>query len=416
VGGEVAGSGSGGVAAGSGGSTAGQSAGGSGDSGRSGQSGASGNAGGAGSGAAASGGAGGLSGGAGASGSGGSAGNAAVPATETLYVSGYGPDINVFELDTKTGALKKRSSANGGKAPSYLAFAPNLQFAYAVNEGDGSDSQVVAFSIEAHTGKLTKLNSAASGGEGAPHLAVHPSGKWVMVAHYNSGQTSVLPIDSTGRVGAAGTPDKGPNGGCENAHQVVFDRSGDYVLVPCLGSNYVIQYKFKDGVLSYNTPATVSVAGGPRHIAFDPEQHYAYVLSELESLITSFRYDAATGKLSDPQTINSYDQTAGASAHIVVHASGKWLYASNRGENSLGLFSIDAGGRPNAVSFVKDMIATPRDFSVDPSGRWLILANQAGAQNLLVFQVDPTNGQLTRSSVVDVGGQPAFTQAVVLPP
>jgi 6-phosphogluconolactonase len=375
-----------------------------------------GNTSGAGAGAAAAGGGGSGTGGAsGTSGSGGTAGGAAIPTTETVYVSGYGANITVFNFDVKTGTLTKRSSVNGGNSPSYMAFAPSLKFAYAVNEEDGADSKVVAFSIEPQTGKLTELNSVVTGGNGAPHLAVHPSGKWVVVPHYSSGQVSVVPIDDNGRVGTAGTPDKGPNGGCMNAHQAVFDRGGEHLLVPCLGSNYVIQYKFTNGVLSYNDPATVTVMGGPRHLAFDPEQQHVFVLSELESLITSFQYDAATGKLSDPQTINSYEQTKGASAHIVVHASGKWLYASNRNENSIGLFTIDANSRPHPVSFVKDMIATPRDFSIDPSGQWLISANQAGAQNLLVFGIDPVDGHLTRMSVVDVGGQPTFTQGLVLP-
>lgn len=337
-----------------------------------------------------------------------------IPATETVYVSGYGSDITVFNFDTKTGTLTKRSSVSGGMSPSYLAFSPNLKFAYAINEADGANSKVVAFSVEANTGKLTQLNSSVTGGTGAPHLAVHPSGKWIAVAHYNSGQISVLPIADNGQVGTAGTPDKGPDNSCENAHQVVFDRSGEHLLVPCLGSNYVIQYRFSNGALSYNDPATVPLMGGPRHLAFDPAQKYAYVLSELESLITSFKYDAATGRLTDPQTIDSFEQTKGASAHVVVHANGKWLYASNRTENSIGLFSLDANGRPHPVSFAKDMIATPRDFSIDPSGQWLISANQDGAQNVLVFRIDPGSGALTRMSVVDVGSNPTFTQGLVL--
>jgi 6-phosphogluconolactonase len=338
----------------------------------------------------------------------------AIPATETVYVSGYGSDITVFNFDTKTGMLTKRTSTSGGTSPSYMAFSPDLKFAYAINEADGANSKVVAFSVEPQTGKLTQLNSSVTGGSGSPHLAVHPSGKWIAVAHYTSGQVSVLPIDASGKVGAAGPLNKGPNDSCENAHQAAFDRSGDHLLVPCLGSNFVMQFKFKDGALSFNDPATVPVMGGPRHLAFDPEQKHAFVLSELESLITSFKYDATTGQLSDPQTINSYDQTKGESAHIVVHNSGKWLYASNRMENSIGLFSIDTDGRPHSVSFVKDMIATPRDFSIDPTGQWLISANQDGAQNVLVFRIDAADGHLTQASVAAVGNQPTFTRAIVL--
>ncbi|HEX4352894.1 MAG TPA: beta-propeller fold lactonase family protein, partial [Polyangiales bacterium] len=169
------------------------------------------------------------------------------------------------------------------------------------------------------------------------------------------------------------------------------------------------------GKLAYNEPATVAVDGGPRHIALDPSEHYAYVLSELGSLITSFAYDATTGRLSAPQTIDSYMTTAGASAQIVVHPSGKWLYVSNRTENSLGLFSIDAQGRPHPQTFVTDHITTPRDFSLDESGQFLLLANQEGAQDVLVYRIDPSAGQLTRTQIAAVGGSPTFTRAISLP-
>jgi 6-phosphogluconolactonase len=363
--------------------------------------------------AAGGGGAAAVSGGSAQAGAGGS--SVAVPATETVYVSGNGSDILVFGMDTKSGALTMKSRVNAGNAPSYLAIAPSKKFLYAVNENNGGTSKVVAFSIDGSDGHLTQINSAASGGNGAPHLAVHPSGKWLVVTHYTSGQTSVMPILDNGGVADASTIDKGPAPGCQQAHQAVFDLNGDYLFVPCLGSNYVIQFKFSAGRLTYNEPASVPVSGGPRHMAFDPQRRNAYVLSELESTITWLKYDAAGGKLSDPQVINSYQQTKGASAHIVVHPSGKWLYASNRQENSLGLFSIDAGGRPSALTFEKDMLNTPRDFSVDPLGSFLILANQAGPQNVLVYRIDPSDGRLTRVGLAAAGGSPTFTQAIVLP-
>ncbi len=337
------------------------------------------------------------------------------PAKQTVFVSGYGPNITTLTLDTATGMLASTGTVSGGTSPSYMAFSPDLAYAYAINEAGGSNSNVVAFSIAPGSGKLTQLNKAATGGEGAPHLAVHPSGKWIVVAHYGSGHISVLPIQGDGRVGAATAPTKGPDGGCKNAHQAVFDRTGDFLFVPCLGSNHVIQFRFQNGQLSGNDPATVPVAGGPRHLAFDPEYRFAYVLSEHESKITSFKYDSASGKLSDAQAIPSVEQAAGSSAHILVHPNGKWLYASNRTENSIGLFAIDAGGRPTPVQFTKNMVATPRDFSLDVSGRWLLLANQAGPENVVVFAIDPADGKLSPHSVAAVGGQPTFTQAVVLP-
>jgi 6-phosphogluconolactonase len=344
--------------------------------------------------------------------------DASVPSgTPFLYVSGYGPEITRFTLDLATGALAEQGRVQGGTSPSYLAFAPNKRALYAVNEASGAGSQVVAFAIDPDTGALTEINRAATGGEGAPHLAVHPSGDWVAVAHYGSGHLSILPVRADGGVEAAVDSQRGPSDGCGRAHQAVFDASGRYLFVPCLQSNYVVQYTFDAGTLGYNDPPTVAVAGGPRHMALDPAEQHAYVLSELNSTITSFAYDAATGRLSSPQVINSYEGNsgAGASAHIAVHPSGKWLYASNRSQNSLGLFSIDAQGRPQPVAFERDMINTPRDFTIDPTGTFLISANQNGAQNLLVYRIAAADGRLRRVQVVPVGGSPTFAGVLFLP-
>jgi 6-phosphogluconolactonase len=335
--------------------------------------------------------------------------------TPYLYVSGYGSDISVLSLDPSTFAATKRSTQNAGNSPSYLAIAPNKRYLYAINEANAPDSKVIAFSIDSADGHLSQINSAQTGGSGSPHLAVDPSGKWIAVAHYGSGHISIMPVLDNGGVGDPSDIQRGPNDGCGKAHQAVFDSTGSYLFVPCLQSNYVIQFKIAAGKLSYNTPPTVAVMGGPRHMAFDPGEHYAYVLSETDSSITSFKYDPQTGTLSAPETINSYDQQKGASAQIAVHRSGGWLYASNRTENSIGLFSIDPNGRPHAVAFQKDMIATPRDFSLDPSGAFLISANQDGAQNVLIFRIDPSDGTLTRAQIVPVGGSPTFTKVVTLP-
>jgi 6-phosphogluconolactonase len=329
-------------------------------------------------------------------------------------VSGNGSDITEFKFDEQAAQLTKEGTTPGGTSPSYLAIAPDKRHLYAINEG-GTNSTVVAFSIDPQNGHLTEIDRQDTGGSGAPHLSVDPSGKWIAVAHYGSGQTSILPIAADGTLSAPTDVKKGPGDTCGKAHQAVWDKSGSHLFVPCLDSNYVIHYRFAGGTLTYGTPGTVAVTGGPRHMAFDPSERYAYVLSELESVLTSFAYDKATGTLSSPQTIQSYEQTKGASAHIVVHPGGKWLYASNRTENSIGLFSIDANGRPHAVKFEKDSIHTPRDFSVDPSGAFLISANQDGDQAALVYRIAAGDGTLTRTQIVPVGGNPTFTTTLLLP-
>jgi 6-phosphogluconolactonase len=157
------------------------------------------------------------------------------------------------------------------------------------------------------------------------------------------------------------------------------------------------------------------VSGGPRHLALAPDERHAYVLSELDSTLTSFAYDAASGTLSDPQVIDSQEQTKGASAHVVVHPSGRFLYASNRAENSLGLFAIDANGRLAPVAFEREGIETPRDFTVDPTGAYLILANQDGAEDLRVYRIAAEDGRLTFVQTVAVGESPTFVGCVMLP-
>jgi 6-phosphogluconolactonase len=335
-------------------------------------------------------------------------------AGEILYVGGDGTDVTVFGLNLKTGALTKRGSVNGGSAPSYLAVSPNKKYLYAIDENNGDASSVTSFTIDPQDGHLTMINNVATGGQGAPHLAVHPSGKWLVVAHYTSGETSVLPIRSDGGVSAPTTITTGPTMDCMNAHEAVFDHTGKYLFVPCLGSDYIIQFKFNDGQLSYNDPSTAP-SNSPRHISFDPKEHFAYVISEYDSTITWYAYDAGSGTFSNPQIINSYQTMAGASAQIVVHPSGKWLYASNRTENSLGLFSIDKYGTPSPVTFETDMIATPRDFSLDPLGEFLLLANQMGDQNVFVYRIAPTDGRLTRVAIAPVGSNPTCTNAIILP-
>lgn len=339
----------------------------------------------------------------------------AAPGKPYVYVSGYASEITSFSLDETSGALSELDRVEAGTSPSYLAIAHDKRTLYAINEAGGVGSQVIAFAIDAATGALTEINRVATSGEGSPHLAVHPSDQWLAVAHYGSGHTTILPLRADGGVEAASDIERGPGDSCGKAHQAVFDASGAFLFVPCLESNYVIQFTFADGELDYNSPATVSVLGGPRHMAFSPDYEHAYVLSELESTITSFAYDSATGKLSDPQTIDSYETTKGASAHIVVHPSGDFLYVSNRTENTLGLFSIGANGRPQAVDFISEMVATPRDFTIDPAGDFLISANQSGAENLLVFRVAATTGMLTRVQTAPVGGQPTFVGVVLLP-
>jgi len=330
------------------------------------------------------------------------------------YVGGYGGTISVLSLDERDGTLALRSKTAAGSAPSYLAVAPDARHLYAINEAEGADSLVLAFEIAADGGALREIDQEPSGGEGAPHLAVHPSGRWLAVAHYLSGHTSILPIERDGTLAPATQIDRGPDGNSRKAHQALFDASGAHLLVPCLKSGYVLQHRFADGKLEPNAEPTVVVSGGPRHLALTPDERHAYALSELSSEITWFDYDASTGQLSRVGVLPGHVEQAGASAHIEVHRSGKFLYASHRDENSVGVFALGARGQPQLRSVVREGIAEPRDFTIDPSGRWLLVANQSGAQDLRVYRIDPADGSLHFAHATPIGGKPSAVRVIQL--
>lgn len=337
------------------------------------------------------------------------------PEVTHVYVGGYGNAIAHLVLDRQTGELDHRGATSAGNAPSYLALHPQRDALYAVNEqGSAADSQVLAFAID-DDGDLSMINAVPSGGEGAPHLAVHPSGRWVAVAHYNSGHTSILSVLDDRSLGGLVDIDRGPSDLARKAHQAVFDPAGTTLLVPCLENNYVLSYQFNLGAIVLNTPPPSAVAGGPRHLVVSPDGRYVYVLSELESLLTSFLYNGVTGQLSSPEMIDSEEETKGASAHVAIHPSGRWLYASNRSENSVGVFSIGGDGRPAPVEHVRSGLATPRDFAIDPAGEFLIVANQSGAQDLRVYRIDPATGTLSFLHAANVGGQPSSVVFALLP-
>ncbi len=288
--------GGGGSNAGGGGSNAGAGGGGgssSGGAGGGGRGGSGGTAGGAGTAGAA-----GRGGGGGTAGSGGAAG---ATGQTTVYIGGSSSTISVMALDLATGALTARGTAAGGSSPTYLAWDGAQRFLYAGNGGQG---RVTSFGIGA-LGALTRLGDVSTAGMGymasVTHLSVHPTGKFVLTAHFDSGHVAVLPV---GADGLAGAPVDIEHPAAE-AHQIVSDASGRHVFVPCRSGNVIAQYGFDSasGQLAAANPPLVQAdpGAGPRHIAFHPSQQFAYVINELNGTVTSYRYDATAGLLSMPQ-------------------------------------------------------------------------------------------------------------------
>jgi len=307
--------------------------------------------------------------------------------TTWVFVSGVGP-VRVYALDLSSGALVARGSSDAGLNPSFLAADPTLSHLYAVNEG-GADSTVTAMAFDAATGALRPLNSAVVG-SGPAHLAVDPSGAWVLAANYNGGSVVVLPIRSDGSLGAATTtvqPGAQP-------HQVVFDATGRSVFVPCKGADVVAQYRFSPdaGTLEPRVPPSVATASGagPRHLALHPNGRWAYLVNELDSTITTLTVSG--GLLTPQQTLSTLPATGfsgeNTGAEVLVHPSGRWVYASNRGHDSIAQFEVNDGtGALTLLGHTSTQGETPRSFTIDPTGRMLLVANQ-GSGTVKSFSLD----------------------------
>ncbi|MCS6850184.1 MAG: lactonase family protein [Gemmataceae bacterium] len=314
-----------------------------------------------------------------------------------------------LEFDATTGQLGPAELAAETSRPTFLAIHPSQKFLYAVGELDGPKGGAVnAFGIDPTTGKLTFLNQQPSGGNGPCHVVVDQAGKHVLVANYGGGSASVLPIRPDGSLGPAtafvqhvGKSVNPRRQEAPHAHCINLDPANRFAFVADLGLDQVLIYRFDPdrGSLVANTPPHVAMApgAGPRHFAFHPNGKWAYAINELDSTLTAMSYDAATGTLTKVQTESTLPKDFTGTnypAEVVVHPSGKWVYGSNRGHNSIVVFAIDGTtGKLTLVGHQAHNIKTPRNFNLDPTGRWLIVANQ-DADSLVVFRIHPESGAL----------------------
>ncbi|HOJ73885.1 MAG TPA: lactonase family protein [Phycisphaerae bacterium] len=323
------------------------------------------------------------------------------------YTSGASEGIYLFELDRVSGALEPKGLAAKTANPSFLALGPGNRRLYAVGELDANGG-VSAFAVDAATGKLELLNRQPSGGRGPCHLCVDPSGRHVLVANYSSGSAAVLPIASDGSLAeprsvvqheGSGPDPKRQQG--PHAHSVHLDAAGRFAFVADLGLDRIFIYRFdaSKGTLGPHDPpsAHVAPAAGPRHLAFHPSGRYVYVNNEMGCTVTAFKYDAERGTLSELQVIGTLPEDwrePNTTAEILVHPSGKFLYCSNRGHDSIAIFTIDpTTGRLTAAGHQSTSGATPRNFGIDPAGQWLIAANQK-SDTLQVFRIASESGRL----------------------
>jgi len=324
-----------------------------------------------------------------------------------------GKGIYVFRYEAATGQFEDLGLAAETPSPAFLAISPNHKFLYAVNEIDeyqGQSSGIVsAFSVDGKTGKLTLLNQVASKGASPCHISLDHTGKFVLVANYTGGNLSVLPVGEDGRLGEASDfvqhQGHGPNHDRQeksHPHWIGVSADNRFALNADLGLDKVFVYRFdaSQGKLTPNDPrfAKLPPGAGPRHLAFHPNGKVAYVIDELNSTITTFSFDAKAGKLKQLQAVPTLPKdfsSESTTAEVAVHPSGKFLYGSNRGHDSLAVFTIDpAKGILTFVEHVSVKGKTPRNFEIDPPGNRLLVANQ-GTDNIVEFAIDSTTGKLT---------------------
>jgi 6-phosphogluconolactonase len=317
------------------------------------------------------------------------------------------------ELDTATGALGQPVLAAEAANPSFLVVHPRRPLLYCVGEVGGFQGRpggaVSAFAIDPATGGLSLIGQQSSRGDGPCHLAVDRSGRCVLVANYGGGSIACLPILEDGRLGPAGSVvqhhgssvDRGRQEG-PHAHGIYVDLDNRFVFVPDLGLDKVMIYVL-DPARAKVSPAesafaAVAPGSGPRHFAFHPSGRYAFVINEMGSTLTSFVYDPQRGALETIETVSSLPEGFkgdNTTAEVVVHPSGKFVYGSNRGHDSIVAFAFDAGsGRLRLVGHEPTQGRSPRNFNIDPSGTWLLAANQDG-DNVVVLRIDPDSGKLT---------------------
>jgi 6-phosphogluconolactonase len=325
------------------------------------------------------------------------------------YTSGDNGSKGIYRsvLDTETGQLSAPVLAAEAKNPSFLEIHPNGRFLYAVSES-GSAGTVSAYAINPDTGNLTLLNSQSSGGSGPCHVNIDYAGKNVLVANYGSGSVSVIPIAADGKLaeatgfvqheGSSINPQrqKGPH-----AHSINPSPDNRFAFVADLGLDKVMIYKLDadKGTITANNPAFAKVqpGAGPRHFVFGTNGKYAYVINELDGTVTAFSYEPASGTLTEIQTITTlpadYDGRR-SSAEVRVHPTGKFLYGSNRGHDSIAVYRIDpAKGTLTFVEHERANIKTPRNFNIDPTGKFCLVANQGG-NSVIVFKIDQKTGVL----------------------
>jgi 6-phosphogluconolactonase len=334
---------------------------------------------------------------------------------QTLYVgtytSGKSEGIYIYRLNMSTGELRHLKTVKNILDPSYLTLNRKKRLLYAVNEVSQFEGMptgaVSAFSIDPKIADLKYLNQKPSRGGSPCYVTLDRSKKFVLVANYETGNISVLPVKADGSLGDtvsvvqhAGSSINRDRQLGPHAHCIVLDRSNRYAFAVDLGIDKIMIYRFdsRAGILTNHGAVQMKPGAGPRHLVFHPNNKYAYVINELDSTMTTLAYDSKRGILQTKQTISTlpagYTEPSYC-ADLHVSPSGDFLYGSNRGHDSIVVFSIDKrSGELSMIEHVSTGGKWPRNFTIDPTGKFLLAANQR-SDSVVTFRIDPRTGRLT---------------------
>jgi 6-phosphogluconolactonase len=335
----------------------------------------------------------------------------------TYTRKGVSKGIYGYRFSPSTGDIVPLGLMAEAPHPSYLIVSPNQRFLYSTNEHESATAPgntVTAYARDVMTGKLALLNKVSSKGMGPAHIAIDKTGKFLVAANFGSGSVAEFPIHPDGSLGEASAFFQHTGSGGDpvrqagpHAHCVLFSPDNRFLIVAEHGLDKIFVYKFDQstGALEPNDPPFYSVqpAWAPRHLAFHPNGKYLYVISEIGSKLTTYDYDAAHGTLKEVQTISALpDGFSGESrsAEVELDRAGKFLYGSNRGDNSIIVTAVNPkDGTLTPVEFVSTQGKTPRNFAIDPSGKYFFVGNQ-DSDTVVIFRVDRTTGKLTPTGQV----------------
>lgn len=325
---------------------------------------------------------------------------------------GHGEGISVYRRDPGSKQWTLVHVLKGEMNPSFLAMSRDGRFLYSVHGGDGTYAS--AYQIDEVTGRLTKLNQQPVKGSNPVHLAIDATNRFLVVANYATSGLAVLPIDTNGALGPltdllqlSGTPGPYKRQIGAHPHACPFDRTGRYVVVPDLGVDaiFVVRLDTASGKLMAGDMLSVSAraGAGPRHVDFHPTRPYAYVINELDSTVTTYDFNPDQRTLKPRQIVTTLPTNftgSSTTAEIAIAPSGRFLYGSNRGHDSIAIFAISpANGELTPVGWEPTRGMTPRFFGLDPTGTHLYAANQR-TDTIVIFRVDEKTGRLTATGEV----------------